>query len=264
MPDENKDLNKSESVAQTDLNNVQSVAGQDLTQPVTEKLADGTDANKTVPYTELKKAIDEKKAIEQQAANDKQLYEQQMALMQNNKPQQTEIKQPASVYDQAKAELGLAGEEYIDESQRGKIYGKINEIMNAQNQQQNAAYANQQFEATHTDFSSVVGVRHPSTGVIAPSTEITKILMEKPYLTAAAYASSQGAYEIVMNERRLAQLQQQTTIQEEHLKTQGIDTKLAPVSGAAAAGGAVTTTGASVTIDQQREMEEKVASGEFQ
>ena len=266
MVEENKDLNKGQSVADADLNKDQSVAGQDLNQPVTEKqaetLADGDDeSKKTVKYEEFKKANEAKKAAEEQA----ELLRNQMAIMQaNQQPVQPQTQtQPLSDYDQAKTDLGLAGEEYMDESQRSKVYARITEIMNARHQQTAAAFSNQQFESSHPDFGSVVGLRNPATGTIQPTAEITKILAEKPYLTAAAYASSQGAYEIVMQQRKIDELQQQNTVQEEHLKQQGIDTKLAPVSGAAAGGGAVTTTGSKVTIEQQQAMEERVASGEF-
>lgn len=264
MADENKDLNKSQSVADPDLTKDQSVAGQDLTasgQGKPGKLADGTDENKTVPYAELKKAIDDRKTAEEQA----QLLQNQMALITANQQvnQPAQPQQPVSTYDQAKADLGLAGVEYLDEAQRGQIFTRVNEINQLQNQQNAAAFANQQFESSHPDFGSVVGLRNPVTGVIQPTAEILKILTEKPYLTAAAYASSQGAYQIVMQQRQITQLRQQNAIQEEHLQQQGIDTKLAPVSAAAAAGGAVSASPAAVTVEQQQEMEQRVASGEF-
>ena len=264
MSEENKDLNKSQSVADPDLNKDQSVAGQDLNQSVTEKqvvtLADGTDENKTVPYAEMKKAIDDRKTVEEQL----QQTQAQMAILQaNQQPAQSQVKQPLSDYDQAKTDLGLAGEEYMDESQRGKVYTRMTEIMNTRSQQSAAAFSNQQFESSHSDFTSVVGVRNPLTGTIQPTAEILKILTEQPHLTAAAYASSQGAYDIVMKEREITKLREQNTVQEEHLKQQGIDTKLAPVSGAAAAGGSMAAATGIVTVEQQREMEERVAAGEF-
>ena len=259
-----KDLNKSQPVTDTDLNKAPVVTEPDLIasgqgeEPV--KLADGTDENKTVPYAELKKAIDAKKAAEEQA----QILQGQIAVITANQPNQpVQPQQPTSAYEQARLELGLADEEFITEGDRSKIFGRATEIQNALYQQQIQLQTNQQFENSHPDFGSVVGLRNPVNGQIQPTAEILKILTEKPYLTAAAYASSQGAYEIVMGEREFAKLQQQNTVQEEHLKQQGIDTKLAPVSGAAAAGGAITTVGASVTMEQQQEMERRVENGEF-
>lgn len=267
MAEENKDLNTGQSVADADLNKEQSVAAQDLIasgqSEQAETLADGTDENKTVKYSEFKKANEAKVAAEELLKKQAQDHQTQMALLHaNQQPVQAQT-QPLSDYDQAKVDLGLAKEEYLDEGQRSSIMTRMTEIGNVRHQQSAAAFSNQQFESSHPDFTSAVGFRNPVTGAIQPTAEILKILAEKPYLTAAAYASSQGAYEIVMQERKIQELSQLNTVQQEHLKQQGIDTKLAPVSGAAAGGGAITTTGASVTVKQQQEMEERVASGEF-
>ena len=267
MAEENKDLNKGQSVADPDLNKSQSVAGTDLTasgQGEPAKLADGSDENKTVPYAEMKKAIDAKNAAEELLTKQAQDHQNQMAILQaNQQPVQTQT-QPLSDYDQAKADLGLAGEEYLDETQRSKVQSRMTEIINVRSQQAAFAFSNQQFEASHPDFVSVVGSRNPITGVIQPTAEIQKILTEKPYLAAAAKASSQGAYEVVMQQRKIDELTQENTVQGEHLKQQGIDTKLAPVSGAAAAGGAVSTqTQGTITLEQQEENERRVAAGEL-
>ena len=263
MVEENKDLNNAQPVTEPDLS--QPVTGTDLTtQSVTgeqvETLADGDEKDKkTVKYAEFEKKNAALKAAEEQVV----LLQNQMALVQANQQAVQQPQQPASVYEQAKADLGLTDVEYIDEANRGKIYARINEITNQQNQQNAIVFANRQFEDSHPDFGSVVGVRNLLTQQIQPTAEILKILTEKPYLTAAAYASSQGAYEIVMAERKLNELAQQTIVQEEHLKQQGIDTKLAPVSGAAAVGGAIQASAGTVTLEQQQEMEQRVANGEF-
>ncbi|KKK64082.1 hypothetical protein LCGC14_2987820, partial [marine sediment metagenome] len=262
-----KDLNKSQSVADADLNKNQSVAGTDLNQSVTEKqaetLADGTDENKTVPYSEMKKAIDARTEAEEKLAKQEQDHATQMAILQaNQQPVQSQT-QPVPDYDQAKADLGLTNEAYIDEVQRSKIFVRMTELINVRSRQSAANFSNQQFEGSHSDFGSVVGLRNPVTNQVQPTAELLKIITEKPYLAAAASASSQGAYEIVIQQRELDKLQQQNIVQEEHLKQQGIDTKLAPVSGAAAAGGSMAAATGIVTVEQQREMEERVAAGEF-
>lgn len=260
MAEEKKDVNKEQVVTAQGVS--QSATGDGVTQVTTEKTE--TD-EKSVPYDRFKEVNDAKNAAEELLAKQQQDHQTQMAIMQANQQpvQQTQVKEPLSDYDQAKADLGLAGEEYMDENQRSKVQARITEIMNARNQQRNAALANQQFENSHPDFGSVVGLHNPITGAIQATAEILKILTEKPYLTAAAYASSQGAYEIVMQQRRIDELQQQNTVQEEHLKQQGIDTKLAPVSGAAAAGGAAQAASGTVTVEQQQENERKVAAGEL-
>lgn len=267
MTDVKEDLNKGQLVADPDLNKTQVVTESDLNAPgqgEPAKLADGTDENKTVKYSEFKKANDAKIVLEEQLKTQEQDHINQMALLQANQQPVQQVQQPLSDYDQAKTNLGLAGEEYLDESQRSGVHTEMTKLMNTRNQQSVAALSNQQFEISHSDFGSVVGLRNPGTGVVQPTAEISKILTEKPYLTAAAYASSQGAYEIVMNERRLQELTQQNTVQEEHLKQQGIDTKLAPVSAAAAAGGALPAQAAgAITPEQQVENERKVAAGEL-
>ena len=164
-----------------------------------------------------------------------------------------------SDYDQAKTNLGLAGEEYIEEAQRGKIYAEINRITNARNQQSAQLSTNQSFISLHPDYNEVVG-RYAGTQFI-PSAEITELVQRKPYLAATAFASAEGAYQMVMDERKLKTLDQQTTVQEEHLNQQGIATKLAPVSGAAAAGGAITAGAGTITVAQQQENEQRVENG---
>lgn len=258
---EEKDLNKTQAVTEPSLTD-QVATGQDLNQSVTDgpgKLADGTDENKTVPYDELKKAVDEKNAAIAQT----QQIQNQMTIMQaNQQVQRQPIQQPKTTLEQAMVDCDVTAEEMYGDV-TVKVLNRKAELDALQNQQTNSVYANQQFESSHPDFGSVVGLRNPITGQIQPTAEILKILTEKPYLTAAAYASSQGAYEIVMQEREIAKLQQQNTVTEEHLKQQGIDTKLAPVSGAAAAGGAMQAASGTVTLEQQQEMEQRVANGEF-
>ena len=255
------DLNKNQAVTDSGLKE-QPATAQDLNQPVTEKqvetLADGTDETKTVPYSELKKAIDEKNAAMEQV----QLAQSQMAIVQANQQPVQQV-HPQTILEQAMIDCGVTQDEMYGDVMV-KVLNRKAELDTLQSQRTNATYANQQFEATHPDFSSAVGLRNPLTGQVQPSAEILKILTEKPYLTAAAYASSQGAYEIVMQQREMDKLQQQTTVQEEHLKQQEIDTKLAPVSGAAAAGGAIPsqTTG-SITVEQQLANEQKVEAGEL-
>lgn len=258
MAEEKKDLNKSQLVADPDLNKDSLVAGPDLNVPGQDaepgKLADGTDEDKTVKYSELKKIIDERNAAQEQT---KAMQDQIMIMAANQQSNQqvNQSAQPKDVYE----ELGLGPEDYptVDQQRQIDIYRQQQQVKQTQ------GLTNQQFESSHPDFSAVVGLRNPITGKIQPTAEILKILTEKSYLTAAAYSSSQGAYEIVMQQRELDKLQQQNIVQEEHLKQQGIDTKLAPVSGAAAAGGAVSASPAAVTIEEQRAMEQRVENGEF-
>ncbi len=266
MVEENTDLNKGQVVTDPDLNKEQLVADPDLTTPSQgdaegdTTLKDGTDENKTVKYADFKKVNDAKKAAEER----EKLLQDQLAIAQTQQqPVQTQSQQPLTDYDQAKTDLGLKDEEYLDESQRSQIFARMAEITNTRSQQSAILLSNQQFVNSHSDFSSVVGLYNPATGLVQPTAEMAKILSEKPHLNAAANASHQGAYKIVMEQREFAKLQQQNAVNQEHLKQQGIDLKEAPVSGAAAAGGSINATGVSVTLEQQEAMEQRVANGEF-
>ncbi len=209
--------------------------------------------------TGFKSAYEAEKLKRQQSEQAEQLLRDQLTVANAN--QQQAMTQPFSDYDQAKANLGLAGEEYIEEAQRGKIYAEVNRITNARNEQTVQLAANRQFVSLHPDFNEVVGTYMGTQFV--PSAEITELVKRKPYLSAAAFASSEGAYQIVMDERKLKTLDLKTTVQGEHLTQQGIANKLAPVSGAAAGGGAITAGAGTPTLQQQQEMEKRVESGEF-
>ena len=262
MSEETKDLNTNQSVADSGLKE-QPATAQDLTnQSVTDEqaktLADGTASDKPVSYDEFKKANDAKNAAEEQT----RLLQGQMQILQANQQPVQQV-QPKTTLDQAMVELGVTADELYGESMINVMNRKA-ELDTLQSHQNNSHYANQQFESTHQDFTSVVGLRNPVTGVVQPSAEILKILTEKPYLTTTAHASSQGAYEIVMQERELAKLKEQNNVNQEHLKQQGIDNKTSVVSGAAAGGGAISnkTTGA-ITVEQQLENERLVELGQL-
>lgn len=258
MPEEKTDVNKEQNVAAQGVS--QPATGDGVAQVTTEK------EGQAVPYDRFKEVNDAKKVAEdaQKAAEASvQTLADQMAIMQANQQQVVQAPaQPLTPYDQAKADLGLVDEEFITEADRSKIFARTTEIQNAQYQRQAQRQTNLQFAQTHSDYGDVVG-RYIG-NQFQPSPELTKILTEKPHLTATAFASSEGAYKIVMEQRELEKLQAQNVVNEEHLKQQGVDDKIAPVSAAAAAGGAVTTQGASVTVEQQEDMERRVEAGEFQ
>ena len=261
--DKEKDLNKSQSVADADLKD-QVVAGSDLINQVVadeaKTLADGTDENKTVKYSEMKKAIEARDAAEEKA----QLLKSQMDLLTANQlPEQSARPvQPKTTMEQAMTEVGVTADEMYGEAMV-KVMNRKYELDVAQSQQMAAGFANHQFEATHPDFGTVVGIRHPVTKQIIPSAEIQKILTEKPHLAASAYSSSQAAYQLVMDERKLKELEQQVAIQAEHQKQKDIDIKTSVVSGAAAGTGAVKSTPGTITREQQEEIERQVASGKI-
>ena len=263
MEQTQEDLNKSQSVADPDLNNVPVVTEPDLNAPGQgEKLADGDDKDKkTVKYVEFEKA-NKKAAV---AEEDARVLREQMQIMSANQqqtvnPVQTQA-QTLTVYDQARADLGLGEEEFMSETQRGQVIQRTIEIQNTANQQQQQAVSNQRFIQEHADYGDVVGRQLGNNFQLSP--ELLKIITEKPHLANAAYSNgAESAYKVVMDERKLVELQKSATANQEHLKRQGIDNKTEPLGGSAAGGGGAGDPNNQVmmTREQVREIREKLAN----
>lgn len=261
MPDEQTDLNTNQSVAGSGLKD-QPATGQDLIQPVTEKLADGDDkGTKTVRYTEFEKVNKAKAAAEEEA----RISREQMAIMTANQTvQQPTVAptQPLTVYDQARNDLGLGEEEYMTEAQRGQVIQRTIEIQNAAVNQQRQAQVNQQFIQSHPDYGEVVGRQMGNNFQLSP--ELLKIITDKPHLANAAYSNSQSAYQVVMDERKLAELEKNAATNQEHLQRQGIDNKTDPLGGSAAGGGVVgdPNNQQMMSREQVKEIKRKLANDE--
>ncbi|MHC4322707.1 MAG: hypothetical protein ACYSUX_00375 [Planctomycetota bacterium] len=246
MAEENEDLNNSQSVADSqDLNNAQSVAVQDLNQSVTgqqdDVLADGTKkSEKTVKYEEFEKVNAAKKAAEEALAIEKQKLDQAIALQQQTayNQQAVQTQQPSTTFDLAMQQLGLTADDLYDGNNMIKVQRRKAELDTQLQRQQNAYAANQQFIASHPDFNQVVGSVNPSTGQIAYSQEALLLQQKKPHLSAS-FQSAQGAYELVMSERKLAELEKIAAANKEHLARQGVDVKTDPLGGSAAGGSGV-------------------------
>lgn len=255
-----------------DLNNDQTVAGQDLTQPVTEEgveeqtgvqdastvLADGTSQDKPVPYERFKEANEAKKTAEQET----QLLRDQMALVQAQQTQRSEQAGPVTTYEQAIKELGLESNDYLTEPERIQVFKRKEQLDFQRYQQQATVQANRSFITTHPDYGEVVGRPNPMTGTTMPSAEIVEILQRKPHLTAAALSSAEAAYQIVMDERTLKELTKKTKAFDEQQTQQQIDAKTSPMSASAAGGG----TGAHFPLKTRAdvaEIERRLAAGEF-
>ena len=227
-----------------------SAAGvQQTTTPAAEGNQDAqVEAFKTKAEDEVKKR--------QAAETELESTKQQMNLLQANQPVQPQLPtQPKTLFEQCAERLGFGDGSYLTGEQHGQVLQLMIQV------QGNVA-TTQNYIQNHPDFIQVAGAINQQ-GQIMPSAELQKILTEKPQLRSLA-SSPQGAYELVMQEREVAKLKAENEIQAEHLKQQGIDTTLAPVSGAAATTGAVSSKApAVITPEQQVEMEEKVARGEF-
>lgn len=266
-----EDLNNEQSVATQDLNKADVVNQQDLSQPVAgqqdEILADGSKkSEKTVKYEEFEKA--NQKAKEQETARilaeqklEQSIQQTQILVDQMAAPQQTaQPTQPVSAYDQAKIDLGLAGEEYISEADKGKIFARMTEIQNAGFRQQAQTLSNQQFIQSHPDCSEVVGTGIGTRGFRA-SAELTKIFNEKPHLVPSAQ-TPEGAYQVVMDERKLTELQSASASNQEHQER--VNAATLPMGGSAAGGGGAgdPNNQQMMTREQVLEIERRLANDE--
>ena len=235
MPD--NDLNNAQAVTEpTDLNSADVVNQQDLeAQPVQEQnqevLADGTDANKTVPYAKLKEASDARRIAEEQAAHAQRQLELYQA--QAVQAQQTYV-QPKSTSEQALDNCGLTADDLYGEN-IVKFQNEKDRLAGVQRQRDNATMAQQQFVMSHPDSNQVVGSVNPATGQFMASAELLALLAKKPHLTAACN-TVEIAYDLVMQERQLNELQKTQTIATEQQTRQNVDNKTQPLGGSAAGG----------------------------
>lgn len=254
----------------------QLVDGPGVNQPTTEQGVEGQVAadeslvegqpaqdEQQVPYERFKEVNEQRKAAEEAKALAEQQLQQtrdQMALQPQVQPQKT-----VSTYEQALTDCQLLDEEFLTQEQQIRVNARHEQLINAKNQQAQANQADLQFAQSHPDFVKAVGYLNPQ-GHFVASAELNKILMEKPYLRGSC-VTAQGAYEIVMQERKLAELSQQTTTLKAHQTRQNVDGNLAPMSPAATGGGAVERKGKitkSSSAEDIRAMEQRVKSGEFE
>ncbi len=271
------DLNSAGTVDQQDLKNADVVNQQDLNndagsvdqQNQDAKLADGTDADKTVKYSDLKKATDAKneaeearKAAEEQAAYSQRQLElmQQQQLVNANPPQR-----PLSSMEQALADCGVTTDDLYDGANLVKVQNRKDEIDHARLQQQQANFTNQQFIIQHPDINQVVGSVNPTTGqIMSVSPELIALLSKKPHL-AGACVTAEIAYDLVMQERELNKFTKTQASTEEHKNRQEIDNVSQPLGGSAAGGsGAGEINGQRMmTREQVLETERKLEAGEI-
>ncbi len=266
-----KDLNNEESVATQDLNKADVVNQQDLNkagsvdqQNQEEKLADGTDPNKAVKYSELKKATDAKNESDARAtdAEEKAAYAQrqlelmqQQALVNANPPQQ-----PKSSMEQAMIDCGVVEDDLYGAAQV-QVMNRKDQIDAARVQQQQANFSIQQFVLQHPDISQVVGSVNPVTGQITSmSPELMSLLTKKPHY---AGGNLPILYDAVIQERELSKFEKEQVVLNEHQARTGVDSQALPMGGSAAGGG----TGGDVqqkmmTREQVLDIERKLANGE--
>ena len=275
MADENNDLNTDQVVTDPDLNNVDAVNQQGVAddqvagdQVQDDKLADGTSASKSVPYTEMQKQVEARKTAEEQTAH----AQRQLELYQAKEAgriqsgQNNQVAAPQSSMEQALVDCGLTADDLYDGNNKIKIQVRKDQIDAAQRRQGQANIANTQFMNAHPDAAQVVGSVNPITQQLVPSAEFSQLLAAKPHL-AGACTDFQGAYNIVMEQRKLAEYEKKAAINTEHQNRTNTDVITKPLGGSAAgAGGGAGKQGgqALMTREQVLEVERKLRTGELE
>jgi len=263
-----------------DLNTVQSVTEPDLEAEVVvqpdlntdadsvdqqnqDVLADGTTPDKTVKYSELQKQVEARKAAEEQAA----FAQRQLELMAQQQ-QFHQAQQPAARLtneEQALQDLNLSADDLYG-SNIVEYTKRLNQINYAQYQQSQEVAATQQFIASHPDVGQAVGSINPATGqLVNVSPELAAILTKKPYLIGACNTLS-NAYQVVLDERRLANVDTQTTEQKAANIQRKVDVATAPLGGSAAGGGGGNGSSqgtAMLSREQVAQIDADIAAGKY-
>ena len=269
MPEEKQGVNTDQNAAGQQADSAQVASEQGVTGQSPAGDVDTNQDKGPVPYDRFKEVNDAKNAAVEAQTTAEQAAQQardQLAVAMANTVQQVQpqVQQPLSTYEQAMADCGATAEELpYDGAMQVKVQNRKEQLEQIKQNSTQQFLANQQFTNTHPDYGEVVGRTNPATGQIIPSAEITEILQRKPHLTATAYASAQGAYNIVMDERKLTKFEKDQAALEEHQARTNVDTETQPL-GASAAGGGVAgdVQQKMMTREQVIEIQEKLASGE--
>lgn len=202
--------------------------------------------------------VAEKKKRQEVEAQLQAAQAQNMAYLQAQQSQQTQA--PETTYQQALRESGLEGDQWATQEQQAQIFARKDQLDAQKFQQQQADAQNAQFVATHTDYGDVVG--QSIGGQFVPSQELRELLAKKPYLYNVANASGQAAYDLVMQERKLAEFAETKVVTTERDNRQKADAQTAPMSSSGGSGGISDSTDYA-TAKQVQEMEARLARGEF-
>ncbi len=258
------ELENNEPANQTPEDGAQETANQtaeDSAQQTATESQDGADKEseglKAAAVAEKKKRQEAEAQLQAAQQTVQTVQQQNMLLQQSQQPQQ-----PKTTYEQAVMEAGLQDESYLNQEQQAQIFARKDQLDNQKFQQQQAMAQNNQFAITHDDYAEAVGTTDPMTGAFIPSQELNELLTKKPYLRQVANSSAQAAYELVVQERTLNEYSQQQTVANEQNVRQKVDAQTQPMSPAASGGGG--TSGKSFSNAQEvRDMEARIAAGEF-
>ncbi len=269
MTEENKDLNNSQLVADGDLNNADPVNQQGLNnagsadqQNQDETLADGTSTDKTVKYEDLKKATDRATTAEEQTMQAQRDNDILRAQMQGMNQTQTQTS-PKTAMEQAMDDCNVIADEMYGEAQV-RVMNRKDEIDRALSQQQQSAFASQQFAMQHPDMNEVVGSVSPVTGQFMASKELLSFAAKNPNL-AGACTSVEVAYDLVMRERKLTELKETQSVNQEQVNRQNLDNVSQPLGGSAAGGGGAGEVQGEkmLTRQQVKDIETDIADGKY-
>ena len=266
MVDEQNDENNVQVVTGQGENNDQAAAGQgENAESANQQVADESaqSQEQPVPYSRFKEVNDQKKAAEESAAH----AQRQLEIIQANAQpvqQQAQTQKATSTYEQAMVELGITADDLYIGDNIVKVENRKAELDRAWVQYQTAQSASQQFINSHSDFMEIVGSVNPTTGQMLWSPEALALQQKKPHL-AGAFQTAPGAYQAVMEERKLVELEGQVAANKEHANRQGVDVSSQPLGGSAAGGGAGgdTQNQAWLSREQVLEIEAKIAAGEI-
>jgi hypothetical protein len=215
----------------------------------------------------MKQAYLAEKEKRQQLEAQVGLLQDQMTLISANQPQQTQTaKAPSSAYEQAVAELGLQGQQWLDETQRAQIEARREQIITEQNSRRYNQMSANQFIASHADYAEAVGTTNPATGQFVPSRELMEILRDEPYLRSSL-TSPENAYQIVMRHRQRVKRDKEYAAMKEHQGQQELDNKINPMSPSSVGGGTSGEAGGPLnvnsTFDDVAEIERRVKAGQY-
>ena len=276
MDNNTNDLNNDQVVTdQTDLNNTDVVNQADLTDQVvtdqnqTDVLADGSSADKQVPYAKLKAEADARKAAEEQCAT----AQRQLELMQANQQgqqmaqqQSTQQAQPNNTFELAMQQLGITTDDMYEPENQLKVQRLKSQLDGQLIQAQQGIVAAQQFMSTKTDTMQVVGSVNPQTGqIMTMSPALSDLLIRKPHLKAAC-VSVQAAYDLVKQDQLLTEYEKTKNINQQHLNRVNADIKTQPGGGSSAGGGGGAGDQAGqqmMTREQVADIERRLAAGEI-
>ncbi len=189
-----------------------------------------------IPYNRFKEVNDAKTAAEQRA----QQAEQQLLMMQQQILSQQSFQQKQVNTNQPQTYLQRVG------VQAGEIptAEQVNAAMQLQQQDTLAAIQAQQFLASHQDFNSVVGKVNPYTGQPEISETFKKVISKNPaymplqYLAFQNPAYAQIAYDMVVMQKQIDDLQGIVQVNNAFNVQQTVQQKTSAMSSQAAGGGA--------------------------